>query len=185
MCICCFIWFLRYDRLLTNINKSRMRIRSMMCRLYGSVVEDSLHVFCDYPLVMPMWVYVNWKNSFSGDLEKWFNTNMNNNLGWNEGGMWIAFWAVSCHNILSWRNKKNHEDHYIRPNEPNQFITYLVQDHNNVFGVANDVIRPTKETGLISWKPPTSGWVNMNRACLQDESVGYGSIIRDINGNWI
>lgn len=101
-----FIWQLWYDKILTNMNKSNMALGSPMRRLCRNIEEDSLHIFRDFPLVMPVWmstIHVKWRNTlFSNDLKQWLIANMNNNLRWKKGGDCKAFWEVSCHSIWNW-----------------------------------------------------------------------------------
>lgn len=64
---------LQHDRLLTNMNMNRIGLGSPMCHLCGDIEKDSLHVFLDFPLVMPVWmteVHIEWtSNFFGGSLE--------------------------------------------------------------------------------------------------------------------
>jgi len=92
-----FIWLLNHDRLLTNYNKSRMRLGSAMCSFCGNILENSLHVLRDCPLVMPIWlnvVPVNMRDRFFiGDLNQWIAFNMRNEKGWMLEVDWKDFWA--------------------------------------------------------------------------------------------
>ncbi|KAI5398798.1 hypothetical protein KIW84_064251 [Lathyrus oleraceus] len=53
-----FVWLLKYDRLLTNWNKRRLGIGSVMSGYCGNIVEDTMHVLRDFPLVMSFWLNV-------------------------------------------------------------------------------------------------------------------------------
>lgn len=84
----CFIWQLRFNRLLTNKYKSCMGMGSPMCKYCKNVEEDVLHVLRDCPLVMSLWmrdVKVKWRISFFfGSLHQWLDLNTVNNSGWKD-----------------------------------------------------------------------------------------------------
>lgn len=52
-----------------------MGLGSSMCRICGSIVEDTFHVFEIVLLCM-----LSGRSLFSADLEQWINGNMNNNM---------------------------------------------------------------------------------------------------------
>ncbi|KAI5445822.1 hypothetical protein KIW84_013890 [Lathyrus oleraceus] len=51
----CFMWLLGHDRLLTNFDKSLKSLGGAECRLCGSLKEDTMHVFRDYPKALQLW----------------------------------------------------------------------------------------------------------------------------------
>jgi len=186
-----FIWLLNHDRLLTNYNKSRMRLGSAMCGFCGNIIENSLHVLRDCPLVMPMWlnvVPVNMRDRFFiGDLNHWIAFNMRNEAGWMLEVDWKDFWAMACHCLWYWRNKEVHEANFVRPTNPYQFVRKRIRDYQLAMQASKVILEMPRSVVLVGWKPPAEGWVKLNTdgACSNNGVAGCGGIIKGCDGEWL
>ena len=162
-----FIWIMCHGRLLTNYNKHRMELDSVMCEFCGNTIETILHLMRDCPLVMPMWLIVVQptvcNQFFTGNAKHWMNLNLSNDVGWNQDIEWRSFWAMACHFLRSWRNKENHDVNFKRPTHQSQHAFKSVSYYYVVNKANRLVIENPRRVVLIGWKPPSVGWVKMNR----------------------
>lgn len=69
---------------------------------------------------------------------------------------------MTCHFLWSWRNKENHDVKFKRPTYQahvyKSVSDYYVADKANRL-----VIENPHRVVLIRWKPPSVGWVKVNR----------------------
>ncbi|KAK2394949.1 hypothetical protein QL285_056723 [Trifolium repens] len=187
----CFIWLLLHDRLLTNHRKSMMGISHGMCCYCGNIVETSLHVLRDCPLVVPFWLQVvpmkDRGSFFMEELHQWIQSNVRKGVKRSNGSAWCDFWATACHILWMWRNKENHDEHFVRPVYTVQHVSKRVDEYYHASRV-NDVME-SRESMLmhIGWKPPTGSFVKLNTdGALKDNgSAGCGGLIRGSEGEWI
>lgn len=141
-----FVWLMKHDRLLTNLNKSKRGLGTAACSLCGHANESTLHAFRDCPRVMEVWMHkmpLDISHEFFNlDLEEWFTLNIN----WSskkEGG-WNYFWTMACHLIWYWPNKEEHMEDFVRPCNPSMHVSLRLKDYGEVLTMNNRVVGRTK-----------------------------------------
>jgi ribonuclease HI len=186
-----FMWLAKHDRLLTNLLRRKMGHSHEMCNFCGDREEDTLHVLRDCPLALVIWNHVvpsNDKgNFFMCDLENWMGFNLNNYVTWSCNIEWGDYWATACHLLWSWRNKENHEEGFLRPYNPAQFIMQRATEYD--LATKNDKVVTGREKVVshIRWRPPKISFVKLNTdgAYKKDQIAGCGGIIRGNQGEWL
>lgn len=53
-----FFWLLNHDRLMTNLNKSKIGLGSKACKLRGHVCETIVYVMHACPKAMKIWINI-------------------------------------------------------------------------------------------------------------------------------
>lgn len=177
--------------LCTNWNKSRIWLDNARCRYYGSLMEDTIHVCRDYPLVMPLWLTVmhtNLRNVFLAEnIKNWIKDNMNHKMGWNKYKYYEALWFIACYNIWGWRNKEIHEENFIQSYDMMGYVMNIMSHYDSVVTITKKVLSIQKEIKLIRWKARSPRWVKLNSAgaYLVEGKVDCIGVIRYNNGVWI
>jgi hypothetical protein len=117
-----FMWLVMHKRLLTNSIKNSMGLGHAMCNVCRDVEETLSHVLRDCPLAVNFWnqvIPIGKRGVFyMGEMQHWFEFNLNNSIELTNGCAWCSFWAMGCYSSWSWRNKEIHEDGFVRPSIP-------------------------------------------------------------------
>jgi len=68
-----------------------------------------------------------------------------------------------------------------------QHVLKYAHEYNKVVKASKVATNVTKEVVLVGWKPPPTGWVNLNTydTCKRDEIARCGGVIRGSDGEWI
>ncbi|PNX81345.1 hypothetical protein L195_g037363 [Trifolium pratense] len=86
----------------------------------------------DCPPAMALWLNVVSIDAralfFASDFDSWVELNLSKASNMNNNFVWADYWAVACHTLWNWRNKENHEDHWVRPLQPDVFISKHVEN---------------------------------------------------------
>jgi ribonuclease HI len=187
----CFIWLLLHDRLLTNYRKSRIGLGHAMCNYCGVVEETSLHVMRDCALVTPFWLQVvsleDRSLFFMEDIQAWISLNLKKGKLNGRGSEWCDFWATACHSLWMWRNKEAHDEDFVRPIHPINYVYKRVEEYHHAKH-ASDLIDGKEYSRVeIGWKPPSGNFVRLNTdgASKNNNQAGCGGIIRGNQGEWL
>jgi hypothetical protein len=131
----CFVWLLLHDRLLTNQRKSCMGLGHAMCSYCGNVEETSLHAIRDCKLATPFLLQLvpseERSRFFMEDTQAWIVLNLTKGRTWGRGGEWRDIWAMVCHSLWMWRNKETHDEEFIRPIQPVNYVYKCVEDYQH------------------------------------------------------
>ncbi|GAU13938.1 hypothetical protein TSUD_262650 [Trifolium subterraneum] len=187
----CFVWLLLHDRLLTNYRKSRMGLGHAMCNYCGDLEETTLHAIRDCALIIPFWLQVvpmeDRSSFFMEDTQDWISRNLMKGRTRRRGSDWCDFWATTCHSLWMWRNKEAHDEEFVRPMQPVNYVQKRVEEYQHA-KQASDLLDGREYTLVdIGWKPPSGSFVKLNTdgARKDNNKAGCGGIIRGNHGEWL
>ncbi|GAU12817.1 hypothetical protein TSUD_73040 [Trifolium subterraneum] len=159
----CFVWLLLHDRLLTYYRKSRMGLGHAMCNYCGDLEETTLHAIRDCALIIPFWLQVvpmeDRSSFFMEDTQAWISTNLTKGRTQRRGSDWCDFWATACHSLWMWRNKEAHDEEFVRPMQPVNYVQKRVEEYQHA--------------------------KQANGARKDNNKAGCGGIIRGNKGEWL
>lgn len=122
---------------------------------------------------------------FTTRLRGWISLN----LKFDGGGIkrWSSVWDITWHTAWMWRNKEEHDDTYVRPNEPMHHILQKSIEYENAKTWTSKVTRIEVGNQNMGWKPPPLNMVKLNSCGVSKEnnSDDYGGVIKDDRGAWV
>ncbi|MCH81648.1 putative ribonuclease H protein, partial [Trifolium medium] len=78
------------------------------------------------------------------------------------GGDWCDFWGTACHSLWTWRNKEAHDDEFLRPIHPLNYVHKRIEEYQHA-KQASDLLEGRECTRVeIGWKPPSGSFVRLN-----------------------
>jgi hypothetical protein len=161
-----------------------MHLGNAYCRHCGDTIETTMHVLCDCPMAMMIWVRMvdlDFRNQFFNvNFDDWLHLNLNF-AGSVNAGKWPELWSITCHSLWMWRNKEEHCTGFERPQQLwKQVINYAMR-YMAASYVNHDEVN-AKQQIMVSWTLPLSGWVKINSdgACQGGLRAGCGGLIRNV-----
>ncbi|GAU17272.1 hypothetical protein TSUD_109880 [Trifolium subterraneum] len=162
-----------------------MHLGTPYCFHCGDIVETTLHVLRDCPLVM----LVVWMNLvpqhlregfFTAELHNWITINI-------EQPKWSHYWATTVHALWEWRNKALHYDDFVMFVKPWEVICSRVKHYYSYTRVQTIAGLSNNNVEYIRWKPPDDGSVRLNTdgASKRVGFAGCGGVLRGDNSSWI
>ncbi|GAU38338.1 hypothetical protein TSUD_61990 [Trifolium subterraneum] len=153
--------------------------------------RDNASCMRDCPRATDIWNYVIPSKDkaifYMGDLKQWISFNINNYMRWMSSGKWCDFWAYCCYCLWQWRNKEIHEEQFVRPIRPVQYIMQLLSDYVCAASNINIVSGKNQVISMIRWNPPSDLFVKLNTdgAYKENAIVGCGGVTRGNHGEWL
>ena len=121
------------------------------------------------------------------DTKGWISMNLTMSIDGSGGSNWMGLWAHVCYYLWFQRNQQVHNDSFIRPVRPWQFIYHqwqLFKEPETSFWKGTAV---PKIQIVVTWLPPSQGWTKLNTdgSVQGPQNVTLVGIIRDEKGCWI
>jgi hypothetical protein len=115
--------------------------------------------------------------------------NLTNQFGHAYGADWTAIWANMCYLLWQWRNKSMHDKDFVSLFRLWQVAIEYVDAYKKSM-LAEEQTKYGKEQQQvdISWKPPTTGWFDLNTNGAAKTGVGKtgcGGVLRNDTGMWV
>lgn len=129
------------------------------------------------------------RSSFFGtECTEWAHNNVTTKTTLDRDVAWNSIWATRCHQLLSWRNKHEHDPSFIRPYLPHRVVLSTVTHY--LHGRLS--LYPSRKQSLVEvdvkWLLPEPGLVCVNTDGALKEGMmlaACGGVTRDSNGLWL
>ena len=187
-----FVWLACHGRLSTkSFLMKRKIIQEDSCTLCKDAPETPLHILRDYPKVSPIWQRIGFPalpDSFSSsNISNWMKSCSHFSLTTSIHLVMLFkdIFPIFCWSIWTARNKIAFEGTKFNHSVIFQRFSSLAIELK--FSLPQKVDKPPKESILIGWKPPSTGFLKLNTdgsALGNPGPTSAGGLIRDSNGNW-
>nr|POE69125.1 putative ribonuclease h protein [Quercus suber] len=152
--------------------------------------ESITHVLRDCPIAKYLWggssCPSSLKQSFSGDLVTWIQTNARSSTqASGKDYDWNSFFLFSVWNLWLQRNRKAFKQQ--APN-PNLVKVVEMQVKEFLYCVVETSTERARHVKQVRWSKPVEGWLKLNTNGLVISTSGLsrcGGLIRDSAGKWV
>ncbi|KAL4325431.1 hypothetical protein GQ457_11G002310 [Hibiscus cannabinus] len=186
-----FVWLLFHDRLLTNVERARHHMTSLVtCEVCGSGHEDIEHVLRSCNAAKGVWTRVvprsTHKAFFSLPFRDWLSDNLFS-ASFVPGDAVLGIRFV----ILCWLLWKRRCSFLFGLNE--ELLDHILSRGNRMVGecsrtAAVNMFKRQGQGRRSSWTRPRTGWIKVNvdaSVSMVDRFVGAGGALRDDSGAWL
>lgn len=98
----------------------------------GNVCETIIHALCDCTKCLEVWKRLvpsdMLVNFFTGNIKSWIKSNLNYCGISNKD--WSNTWVIAYHALWTWRNMEEHDESYVRPIDPINYILKRIEDYD-------------------------------------------------------
>lgn len=190
-----FLWLVYHQRIMSNDMRARRGFAILNnCHRCPNAKEDVDHILRSCPNAKDVWRKIApnrvMQNAWKKPFLTWVGDNVRNRERPGGAANWNTTFAVTVWWLWRWRNDQIFNDSHMMIKEKVAWIRRQEMEINRAF---KNALTPggTKEDESIrwlKWKKPERGWIALNTdGCVmtREARAGYGSTLRDNEGNWI